>query len=148
MRKAPSGLSREVSRSLPRAARFRHHHQVVPKPAGRARHPNATPHAAIGLLESINFVRNTSPIARSRVERWIETPGVKPVETAKSADSSEPMNKPPFFTKFCKFISPVQPSPGRMSSVDAKPPRLGVSSVFFHGRALPYIGRPCMTALA
>ena len=45
-----------------------------------------------------------------------------------------------------RCIRPVQPRPGRMSSVSSMPPRFGVSADFFHGIGLRHIGRPSMTA--
>jgi hypothetical protein len=47
--------------------------------------------------------------------------------------------------KVLQVYQPRIPKSGRMSSVEAKPPRFGVSSVFFQGIGLPYMGRPWIT---
>ena len=52
------------------------------------------------------------------------------------------MTTPPRATNPCRFASPCQPSPGRMSSVCAHVPMFGVSGVFFHGIGLRHIGSP------
>src|SRR5438876_181710 len=75
-----------------------------------------------------------SPTARRRLARPVDTPGVRLAETAKSEVSIEVIKTPPLETNFCKFISPLQPRPGRMSSVSSVLPRLGVSAVVFHGK--------------
>ena len=56
------------------------------------------------------------------------------------------ISRPPLRTKSCRCATPVQPRPGRMSSVSSILPRFGVSAVFFHGSGLPYIGMPLTIA--
>jgi hypothetical protein len=73
---------------------------------------------------------------------------VNPNVTAKLVLSLAVMSSPPWRTNSCKRSRPVQPSPGRMSSVSSVLPRFGVSGVTFHGSGFPYIGIPLTTACA
>ncbi len=70
------------------------------------------------------------------------TPGLKPKVTAKFVVSLAVISRPPLRTKSCRFATPVQPSPGRMSSVSSVLARFGVWGVTFHGSGLPNIGMP------
>ncbi len=74
------------------------------------------------------------------------TPGVNPNATAKFVVSFAVISNPPLRKNSCKCSRPVQPSPGRMSSVSSVFPRFGVSWVTFHGSGFPYIGMPLMIA--
>src|SRR5438874_1403687 len=84
------------------------------------------------------------PTSFMRCGRWSETPCASPNETARSEVSIAVMRSPPRRVKLCRLATPESPSPGRVSSVESMT-RLGVSSVFFQGRGLPYIGTPATT---
>src|SRR5208282_5803481 len=103
----------------------------------------------MGLAASTRFVRRTEPTLLSFCGGAALTLSSRPMEEAKRAVSITVRSTPPFSTKACKCATPLQPSPGRMSSVESFfPTRLGVSGVFFQGSGLPHaVGSPLMTAV-
>src|SRR5260370_1656137 len=103
----------------------------------------------MGLAASTRRAPSTEPTMFIFCGVATLTPLARPIDSAKLDVSAEVSNTPPLATKDCRWATPCQPRPGRMSSVESfLPTRLGVSGVFFQGSGLPQsAGIPLMLAV-
>src|SRR6266436_3167172 len=103
----------------------------------------------MGLAASTRRMPTTEPTILIFCDVPRLTLSAKPTDRAKREVSVAVSSTPPLATKDCRWVTPSQPRPGRMSSVESfLPTRLGVSGVFFQGSGLPQaVAVPLMMAV-
>src|SRR5216683_1604533 len=103
----------------------------------------------MGLAASTRRMPTTEPTILIFCDVPRLTLSAKPTDRAKREVSVAVSSTPPLATKDCRWVTPSQPRPGRISSVESfLPTRLGVSGVFFHGSGFPQdVGMPLIIAV-